>query len=107
MCLVYFGRLKSVLGCALLACLSLSAHAVVFQAENYNAFYDTTPANESGAYRNDEVNIDPTTDTGYELNVVCIVARDSQAYIITSIPNTGSNISRMRVASPVGGTAKV
>ena len=76
MCLLHkpFGRFLSVLGFAFFACLSINANAVVFQAESYNAFYDTTPGNTGGAFRNDAVDIEPTTDNGGGFNVGWVVA---------------------------------
>lgn len=91
----------------LLASASLSVHAVVFQAESYNAHYDTTPGNTGGAFRNDSVDIEPTTDTGGGFNVGWIVQGEWLAYNNLLIPSTGSYTIRMRVASPVGGTASV
>jgi beta-glucanase (GH16 family) len=101
------GRYLSLLGFAVLACLSFNANAVVFQAESYNAFYDTTPGNTGGAFRSDSVDIEPTTDTGGGFNVGWIVAGEWLAYNNLLIPSTGSYTIRMRVASQVGGTASV
>ena len=109
MCLLHkpFGRFLSVLGFAFFACLSINANAVVFQAESYNAFYDTTPGNTGGAFRNDAVDIEPTTDNGGGFNVGWIVAGEWLAYNGLMIPSSGSYTIRMRVASTVGGTASV
>ena len=54
---------------ALLAALSLSAQAVVFQAESYTYFYDTTPGNTGGAYRSDDVDIENAQDTNGGYNI--------------------------------------
>lgn len=87
--------------------LSLSAHAVVYQAENYNAYNDTTAGNSGGAYHNDNVDIEATTDTGGGFNIGWIAQGEWWAYNSLSIPTTGSYIIRMRVASPSGATASV
>ena len=87
--------------------LSLSAQAVVYQAENYNAYNDTTAGNSGGAYRNDNVDIEATTDTGGGFNIGWIAQGEWWAYNGLNIPSTGSYIIRMRVASPSGGTASV
>ena len=46
-----------------------SAHlnAQVFQAEDYSNYYDTTPGNQGGAYRNDNVDIEGSTEGGYNV----------------------------------------
>ncbi|ACE84459.1 family 16 glycosylhydrolase [Cellvibrio japonicus] len=87
--------------------LSLGASAVVFQAENYNAFYDTTPGNTGGVYRGDDVDIEATSDTGGGYNVGWIEANEWLAYNNLTIPSSGSYTVRMRVASPNGATASV
>ncbi|EIK44667.1 putative beta-glucanase/Beta-glucan synthetase [Cellvibrio sp. BR] len=92
-----------------LACLGLStsAGAVVFQAENYNAFYDTTPGNTGGAYRGDAVDIEATSDTGGGYNVGWIAQGEWLAYNNLTIPTSGNYTVRMRVASASGATASV
>ena len=78
--------------------LSSTAQAVVYQAENPSAFFDTTNGN---------LDTEATTDTGGGLNVGWIEATEWMAYNGLSIPSTGSYIIRMRVASPSGATASV
>ena len=39
------------------------------QAEDYNAYSDSDPGNTGGAYRTDDVDLEPTTDTGGGYNV--------------------------------------
>jgi hypothetical protein len=96
---------RPVLAAALLSVgLAQPALAVVFQAEDYSAFHDTTPGNTGGAYRNDDVDIQPTTDTGGGFNVGWIEAGEWLAFNNLSIPTTGSYTIRFRVASPNGGT---
>ncbi len=100
-------RIASASFAALLACVAADARAVVYQAENYGAYYDTTPGNSGGAYRSDDVDIEPTTDTGGGHNVGWIATGEWLAYAGLSIPTSGSYTIRMRVASPVGATASV
>lgn len=85
--------------------LSLGTQAAVFQAENYNVFYDTTPGNSGGAYRNDAVDIQATSDAGGGHNVGWIDANEWLVYNNLTIPSTGNYTIRMRVASPNGGTS--
>ena len=99
--------LLPLLGCSLSLGVTLSAQAVVFQAENYNAFYDTTPGNQGGAYRNEGVDIEATTDSGGGHNVGWIEPNEWLAYYNLSIPSSGNYTVRMRVASQSGGTASV
>lgn len=80
------------------------AQAQVFQAEDYSAFYDTTPGNTGGAYRSDDVDIEATSDNGGGHNVGWIVAGEWLAYNNLSIPSSGDYTIRFRVASDVGGT---
>lgn len=85
-----------------------SASAVVYQAENYTAFYDTTPGNTGGAYRSDNVDIENTQDpSGGGYNVGWIETGEWLVYSNLSIPTSGNYIIRMRVASPSGATASV
>lgn len=83
------------------------AQAVVFQAENYNAFNDTTPGNSGGVYRNDNVDLQACTDTGGGYHIGWIAAGEWWAYNNLVIPSTGKYTIRMRVASPTGATASV
>lgn len=100
---------RRILALAFALCgFTTTAQAVVFQAENYNAAYDTTPANLGGAFRTGEaVDIQATTDTGGGYNVGWIEANEWLAFNGLSIPTTGSYTIRMRVASPSGATASV
>lgn len=83
------------------------ANAVVYQAENYNAFYDTTPGNAGGVFRGDAVDIEGTSDSGGGYNVGWIVQGEWLAFNGINIPSTGSYTIRLRVASPNGATASV
>ncbi len=91
----------------LLAAVALPSQAVVFQAESYNNFFDTTPGNTGGAFRNDAVDIEITNDSGGGYNVGWIEATEWLVYNNLTIPTTGNYTIRMRVASPSGATASV
>jgi len=91
-------------GAVLSSGLSQPALAVVFQAEDYTAYFDTTPGNTGGAYRNDGVDIQATTDGGGGYNVGWIEANEWLAFANLSLPTSGSYTIRFRVASPNGGT---
>jgi beta-glucanase (GH16 family) len=108
---IFHGKLRhyrnTLLSCSALLILSASAHAVVFQAENYNAYSDTTPGNTGGVYRSDSVDIEATQDTGGGYDVGWIAASEWLTYNNLVIPSTGSYTIKMRVASPSGATASV
>jgi len=93
--------------CSTALLISASAQAVIYQAENYNAYNATTAGNSGGAYHTDNVDIEATTDTGGGYNIGWIEQGEWWAYNGVNIPSTGSYIIRMRVASPSGGTASV
>src|SRR3954471_20867523 len=97
--------IKSSLLMSLLAALSMSASAVVFQAEDYNAFNDTTAGNQGGAYRSDNVDIEASSEGGF--NVGWIETGEWLVYNNLTIPSTGSYTIKLRVASPSGATASV
>lgn len=88
-------------------CFTAQAQAVIFQAEDYSAAFDITSGNSGGAYRNQDVDIEPTTDQGGGYNVGWIDATEWLAYNNLSIPISGNYIIRLRVASPSGATASV
>lgn len=91
----------------LLTTLALPTQAVVYQAESYNNFFDTTAGNTGGAFRADGVDIEMTTDSGGGYNVGWIDATEWLVYSGLSIPTSGNYTIRMRVASASGGTASV
>ncbi|AMX02459.1 family 16 glycosylhydrolase [Microbulbifer thermotolerans] len=94
-----------IMGAGLLAGASIAnAQTTVFQAEDYDNAYDTTPGNSGGAYRNEDVDIEVTTDTGGGYNVGWIDAGEWLAYYNLNIPTSGKYTVRFRVASEVGGT---
>lgn len=90
-----------------LGTFALPTQAVVYQAESYTNFYDTTPGNSGGALRNDAVDIEVTSDSGGGHNVGWIEANEWLVYGGLSVPASGSYIIRMRVASPSGASAAV
>lgn len=100
---------SSLLVCATLALAGLSApaQAVVFQAEDYSAAFDTTSGNTGGVYRRDNVDIEATQDVGGGYNIGWIDAKEWWAYNNLVIPSTGEYIVRLRVASPNGATAAI
>lgn len=99
--------LGSLLSSLVLSLTALSAQATVFQAEDYSNYSDTTAGNTGGAYRNDGVDIEGSTDSGGGYNVGWIDANEWLVYPNLAIPSTGSYTIRMRVASPSGATASV
>jgi predicted chitinase len=98
---------KPLLGSLLLSLTALSAQAVVFQAEDYSNYSDTTAGNTGGAYRADGVDIEGTTDSGGGYNLGWIDTSEWLVYPNLAIPSTGSYTIKLRVASPSGATASV
>ena len=87
---------------------AIPSHAVVFQAEDYSNYYDTTAGNTGGKYRSDNVDIENTNDpTGGTYNVGWIEPNEWLVYSNLVIPTSGSYIIKMRVVSPAGATASV
>jgi beta-glucanase (GH16 family) len=84
-----------------------SLHAVTFQAEDYSQFNDTTPGNAGGAYRNDDVDIEVTSDTGGGHNVGWIAAGEWLTFPDLAVAAGGTHTIRLRVASPSGGRVTV
>ena len=97
----------TLIGCSAFAILSAGAQAVVYQAEDYTAYNDTTPGNTGGAYRSDGVDIEATSDNNGSYNVGWIEAAEWLVYPSLSIPSSGNYTIKMRVASLSGGTASV
>ncbi len=81
--------------------LSYSSNAMVIQAEDYNAFYDTTPGNSGGAYRGDSVDIEASAGGGF--NVGWIDSSEWLAYNNINFPTSGSYKIKLRVSSPSAG----
>lgn len=82
-------------------------HAQVFQAEDYTYYHDTTRGNSGGAYRNDNVDIEPTNDEGGGYNVGWIARGEWLAWRGLHIATDGDYVITARVASPNGGLFKV
>jgi len=75
---------------------------VLIQAEDYISYYDTTPDNEGGAnYRNDEVDIEVTTDVGGGYNIGYTQPTEWLEYSVTLSEATYAISTR--VASESGG----
>ncbi|MGK7898446.1 MAG: carbohydrate-binding protein [Xenococcus sp. (in: cyanobacteria)] len=68
------------------------------EAENYTDYFDTTAGNIGGAYRNDDVDIEITTDIGGGFNVGWIDQGESLTYDV-EIPEDGLYQVVARVAS--------
>ena len=68
------------------------------EAENYTSYVDTTPGNTGGAYRNDDVDIEITTDIGGGFNVGWIDRGERLTYDV-EIPEDGLYQVVGRVAS--------
>ena len=87
---------------------ALPSYAVVFQAEDYSNYYDTTAGNTGGKYRSDNVDIETTSDpAGGNYNVGWIEPNEWLVYANLVIPASGSYTVKMRVASPSGATASL
>lgn len=74
------------------------ATGITLQAEDYTSFYDTTSGNTGGAYRQDGVDIQATTDTGGGHNVGWIANGEWLAYKV-NLPAAGRYQVSYRVAS--------
>jgi endoglucanase len=67
---------SSVLASSSVASSTESFTELVLQAEDYLRFYDTSPGNTTGEYRNDDVDIEVSTDAGGGYNLGYIDAGD-------------------------------
>jgi hypothetical protein len=83
------------------------------EAENYDkggeglAYHDTTAGNSTGAYRSDDVDIRPTTDSSGAYNVKSVRAGEWLAYTVR-VATSGTYAIDLRVASAgTGGTAHI
>jgi hypothetical protein len=74
----------------------------LISAENYKGFYDTTAGNTGGQYRNDNVDIENTTDAGGYWNVGWIATGEWLEYPI-NVTKAGAYKLEVRVASPNNG----
>ncbi len=75
------------------------------QAEEYQDYYDTTPGNSGGTYRNDGVDIEAVSDIGGGYDIGWITTGEWLKYNNVNIPAAGTYTIRMRVSSPTGATA--
>lgn len=73
----------------------------VVQAENYVTFFDTTRGNAGGQHRNDDVDIQATTDTNGGFNVGWIDGNEWLEFPIT-VRQAGEYRGEVRVASAPG-----
>lgn len=71
------------------------------QAENYSNYYDTTNGNAGGQYRNDNVDIQATTDNGGGYNVGWTAANEWLEFPI-NVSQSGVYRADLRVASAPG-----
>jgi hypothetical protein len=84
-----------------------SQSSLAIEAEDFDAFWDTTQENEGGHYRSTPVDIEPTADAGGGYNVGWIAAGEWLEYSIIVDTSDTYQIS-CRVASPIdGGTFRV
>ncbi|PCK08080.1 MAG: hypothetical protein COA42_10870, partial [Alteromonadaceae bacterium] len=79
-----------------------SQNGIIVQAEDYSDFFDTSPGNTGNAYRNDDVDLEATADSGGGFNVGWTAATEWLTYQV-DIPTTGEYAIRVRVASNAGG----
>ncbi|MDQ2076097.1 di-heme oxidoredictase family protein [Marinimicrobium sp. ABcell2] len=77
------------------------ATALTVQAQDYVNYFDTTAGNTGGAYRNDDVDIEPTSDVSGDYNVGWTDAGEWLEYDVSLAAGTYS--ASARVASAYGG----
>lgn len=85
----------------------LYCNAVIFEAESYDSFFDLSPGNAGGAFRQDDVDIEPTSDVGGGFNVGWIDAGEWLLFHQLVIPATGDYRINLRVASLAGAFASL
>ncbi|MFT5759600.1 MAG: hypothetical protein ACI9LM_004367 [Alteromonadaceae bacterium] len=73
----------------------------IIQAEDYKLANDSSPGNSGEVYRNDNVDIEETSDTGGGYNIGWTIAGEWLVYS-TNIPASGEYEISYRVASPNG-----
>ncbi|QEY16229.1 hypothetical protein D0C16_09705 [Cellvibrio sp. KY-GH-1] len=81
---------------------ALAAREVIVQAEDYNRYFDSTPANEGGSYRTDAVDIEPVSDVGGGYNVGWGTPGEWLEYEVDLLP--GTYTISTRVASAITGS---
>jgi endonuclease/exonuclease/phosphatase family metal-dependent hydrolase len=80
------------------------------EAENFDnggegvAYHDTTPGNAGGQYRNTDVDIEQSSEGGYDVG--WIIAGEWLNYTV-GVQNAGAYTVQLRVASPSGGAMHV
>jgi len=72
------------------------------QAETADTVNDTTTGNQYGVYRNDNLDVQTTTDTGSGWNVGGIAAGESEQW--NQVPMQGTEDLKVRVAAPSTGS---
>ncbi|MFT7559023.1 MAG: beta-glucanase (GH16 family), partial [Flavobacteriales bacterium] len=82
------------------AVLSQPAFSTVYQAEDYVFFEDSTPGNAGASYRDDDVDIELSSDEDGGHNVGWIAKDEWLTFGEVIIPSTGEYIINARVASP-------
>jgi hypothetical protein len=68
------------------------------------AYFDTTPGNSGGAYRSTDVDLEPSSEGGYDIGWI---APGEWVNYTVNVAATGTYILRARVASPGGGSMRV
>ena len=68
------------------------------EAEDYVSFYDTTPGNIGGVYRQEDVDIEATTDIGGGYSVGWVSPGEYLRYTV-SVPEHGEYLLRSRVST--------
>ncbi|VUD52979.1 Beta-glucanase [Thalassocella blandensis] len=99
--------IKNLAGLSAMMLFTNLAQAVVFQAEDYTAAFDTTAGNTGGAYRSDNVDIEATTDTGGGYSVGWVEQGEWLALGNLNIANSGTYKINVRAASETGGIVAV
>ncbi|MCE3252152.1 MAG: lam16E, partial [Cellvibrio sp.] len=100
-------KINPLLFILLLWLFSLNSNAVVFEAENYDSFFDLSPGNSGGEFRQDDVDIESTVDEDGGFNVGWIEADEWLLFHQLVIPATGSYQINLRVASLDGASVAV
>jgi len=79
--------------------IELEPLAITFEAEDYTNASDNTPGNIGGAYRDGDVDIEPTSDAGGGYNVGWIEPGEWLAYDGLEVSSAGNYVFELRVAS--------
>ncbi|QJR80683.1 carbohydrate-binding protein [Alteromonas pelagimontana] len=84
-------------------CETLVTTSVVVEAENYSNWNDSDAGNNGGAYRNDDVDIEPTTDINSGYNVGWTASGEWLEYAVTLGAGTYQVSSRVASNTGAGG----